>query len=97
MAKSVRAKSTLRAKSAKCGNEFQKAYDAREARISERRQQDLMNQKMEQLKKNEAEGKMEDAEEKPAKPLKISTSGWRDANHLNYRRTHKKKRKVTKF
>lgn len=97
MAKSVRAKSTLRAKSAKRGNEFQKAYDAREARILEKRQQDLMRQKMEELKQKEADGKMEDVAEKPAKPAKVSTSGWRDANHLNYRRAHKKKRKVTTF
>ncbi|GAV55914.1 hypothetical protein ZYGR_0AZ00850 [Zygosaccharomyces rouxii] len=95
MAKSIRAKSCLRAKSVKRQNEFQKAYDAREARLSEKRQQELVNQKMEELKQKENEGKMD--EETPQKPIKISTSGWRDANHLNWRRAHKKKRSKTSF
>ncbi|GCE98547.1 hypothetical protein ZYGM_004198 [Zygosaccharomyces mellis] len=68
MAKSIRAQSCLRAKSVKRQNEFQKAYDARETRLSEKRQQELVNQKMEELKRKEAEGKMdEETTEKPVK------------------------------
>lgn len=95
MAKSIRAQSSLRAKSVKRKSEFQKAYDAREARLSEKRQQELMDQKMDELKQKESEGKMD--EEPPTRPVRVSTSGWRDANHLNWRRAHKKKRSKTTF
>ena len=46
MAKSLRAKSRLQAKSVKRKGEFQNAVNAREQRISERLQQDLINQNL---------------------------------------------------
>lgn len=103
MAKSLRAKSHLKAKSIKRKGEFQNAVDARQGRIAEKLKQDLINQKLKELKdKNGGEEGDEQAmqiddlaslekkdDDKPA--VKISTSGWRDARHLNYKRAKKMK------
>lgn len=100
MAKSLRAKSHLAAKSVKRRNEFQKVVDARAERVSEKLKQDLMAQKMKELKDGtgmDIDTKKDDDESK-----KVSTSGWRDARHHNYKKAKKmknskKKVSFTKF
>lgn len=108
MAKSLRAKSRLQAKSVKRKGEFQNAVNAREQRISEKLKQDLINQKLKELKAKN--GTNEEAEEptmeiddlaslekkEETKNQKISTSGWRDARHLNYKRAKKMKKNKKK-
>lgn len=108
MAKSLRAKSRLQAKSVKRKGEFQNAVNAREQRISERLQQDLINQKLKELKsKNETneetneptmeiDGLASLEKKEETKTQKISTSGWRDARHLNYQRAKKMKKNKKK-
>lgn len=102
MAKSLRAKSHLHAKSVKRVGVFQKVVDARQERIAEKLKQDLINQKIKELK--EKNGGDEDAatmeiddiaaldKKTDAKTGKVSTSGWRDARHLNYKRAKKAKK-----
>ncbi|EJS44649.1 YBL028C [Saccharomyces arboricola H-6] len=106
MAKSLRASSHLNAKSIKRRGVFQKAVDAREQRISEKLKEDLLKQKLEDLKKKEEQGiEMEVDEKKPsdeAAKKKVSTSGWRDGRHHVYKKAKlmkqsKKKTSFTKF
>ncbi|CAL9730301.1 hypothetical protein MOUN0_J02278 [Monosporozyma unispora] len=108
MAKSLRAKSHLKAKSVKRQGEFQNAVDARQSRISEKLKQDLINQKLKELKaKNGGEDGDEqtmqiddlaslEKKETDEPAAKISTSGWRDARHLNYKRAKKMKKNKKK-
>ncbi|QLQ79768.1 hypothetical protein HG537_0C04170 [Torulaspora globosa] len=98
MAKSLRASSHLKAKSVKRRNVFQKVVDARANRISEKLKEDLIKQKLKDLK----DGETMDVEESNKKLNKISTSGWRDARHHNYKKAKKiknskKKGSFTKF
>ncbi|KAK5773853.1 uncharacterized protein PWA37_003798 [Arxiozyma heterogenica] len=108
MAKSLRAKSCLKAKSVKRKDEFQNAVNARELRISEKLKQDLINQKLKELKsKNGTDGESNEPameiddlasleKKEETKTQKISTSGWRDARHLNYKRAKKMKKNKKK-
>lgn len=64
MAKSLRASSHLNAKSVKRRGVFQKAVDAREQRISDKLKEDLLKQKLEDLKKKEEQGIDMDVDEK---------------------------------
>lgn len=98
MAKSIRASSHLKAKSLKRGKEFQKAVDARALRVSEKLKEDLLKQKLKELKDGEA---ME-VDNSKKDVGKVSTSGWRDARHHNYKKAKKikkskKKVSFTKF
>lgn len=100
MAKSLRAKSHLAAKSVKRRNEFQKVVDARAERVSEKLKQDLMAQKMKELK--DGNGMDIDTKKVDDESKKVSTSGWRDARHHNYKKAKKmknskKKVSFTKF
>lgn len=103
MAKSLRASTHIAAKSIKRKAVFQKIVDARESRIADKLKQDLIEQKLKQLK--EKDPNVENIEDLPApekKEVKISTSGWRDANHHVYKknkklRKSKKKGSFTKF
>lgn len=100
MAKSLRAKSHLAAKSVKRRNEFQKVVDARAERVSEKLKQDLMAQKMKELK--DGNGMDIDTKKDDDESKKVSTSGWRDARHHNYKKAKKmknskKKVSFTKF
>lgn len=90
MAKSLRAKSHLHAKSIKRHNEFQKVVDARADRVSEKLKQDLMAQKMKDLKSGDAM-EVEDSKKDGEPEKKVSTSGWRDARHHNYKKAKKMK------
>jgi hypothetical protein len=93
MAKSLRSKSKLRAKSVKRGKEFQRAVDERTARIVERAKADLLKQK-DQEKENKPviqEDKMD------VEPKKVSTSGDRNARHHNWKMSNKKKNSQTSF
>ncbi|CCK71511.1 uncharacterized protein KNAG_0H00960 [Huiozyma naganishii CBS 8797] len=111
MAKSLRAKSHLKAKSVKRHAVFQKVVDARETRLAEKLKQDFINQKVKELKEKDGEdvtmeidnvGAADISEGSTKNGATVSTSGWRDARHLNYRRSKKakktgKKGSFTKF
>lgn len=101
-------KSQLKAKSVKRKNEFQKAADARSQRLADKMKEDLIRQQIEELKSKNSELKDEDAklalqdEAMDQDAKKVSTSGWRDARHHNYKRNKKlnksrKKGSFTKF
>lgn len=83
MAKSLRSKPKLRAKSVKRGGEFAKLSEERAARLAEKMKANLDKQKEDKM-----EDKEEEKEEKEEKK-KISTSGPRKRNG----RLHKKKNK----
>ncbi|AGO12520.1 AaceriAER180Wp [[Ashbya] aceris (nom. inval.)] len=88
MAKSLRAKTHLKAKSVKRKGVFQKTADARAQRLAEKMKSNLLEQKA----GSQSDGKMEidgDSTAQTEKAAKVSTSGWRDARHLNYKRAKK--------
>ncbi|CCE65709.1 hypothetical protein TPHA_0M01340 [Tetrapisispora phaffii CBS 4417] len=111
MAKSLRASTHIKAKSVKRKAVFQHVVNAREQRLSEKLKNDLIKQKLEDLKKNEGiemdaasliKQEEEKAKAKAQEPEKtVSTSGWREASHHNYKkaqiRKNKKKNKFTRF
>lgn len=105
MAKSLRASSHLNAKSVKRQAVFQKIVDARESRIAEKLKNELIQQKLKELREKEGEDAIidEDAiiaeiENKPKKDAseKVSTSGWRDARHHLYKKAKKIKKSKKK-
>lgn len=88
MAKSLRSKSKLRAKSVKRQGEFAQYVDARSARLAEK-------MKAKTAAQTEKAAKA-DADKPPA--AKVSTLGWRDSRKLQYKQQKlKKKKNVTKF
>ncbi|CAG99596.1 uncharacterized protein KLLA0_E12431g [Kluyveromyces lactis] len=110
MAKSIRASSHLNAKAIKRKGVFQKTVDARAARVAEKLKNDLLKQKLDDLKaKNngmevdeetllqqerlQKEEKLESGEDSEKK---VSTSGWRDARHHNYKKARLQKNKNKK-
>ncbi|CCD22701.1 uncharacterized protein NDAI_0A05460 [Naumovozyma dairenensis CBS 421] len=111
MAKSLRAKSHLKAKSIKRRSVFQKIVDARESRLAERLKKDFVDQKVKELKEKngdaeimdiDADGKITGEDESEISTKKVSTSGWRDARHHAYKKNKiakkaKKKGSFTKF
>lgn len=98
MAKSLRSKSKLRAKSVKRGKEFQKAVDERQLRLLERAKENLINQKIAEAKaKNNTEGDAIQIDEEESKSKaetneikKVCTSGYRTARHHLYKKNKKK-------
>lgn len=101
MAKSLRASSHIQAKSVKRKGEFQKYIDARVERLSAKLKQDLIDQKMKELKEKNGEDavmEVDDLATKDSKDpsVKISTSGWRDARHHNYKKNKKMKKSKKK-
>lgn len=97
MAKSLRASSHLAAKSVKRKAVFQKVVDARESRIADKLKKDLIDQKLKELKEKDPEANkdmdIDDLpEDKKKEEKKISTSGWRDANHHVYKKNKKLRR-----
>ncbi|RCK64505.1 hypothetical protein Cantr_00100 [Candida viswanathii] len=102
MAKSLRSKSKLQAKSVKRKGEFSKFVDERNKRIAaklaeETKKQDELK-KQQKKEDNEDETKTMDVDE--AKDTKkVSTSGWRDSRSQAYkqRQLKNKKRKALKF
>lgn len=113
MAKSLRASSHLNAKSVKRQAVFQKIVDAREASIAEKLKNELIQQKLKELKEREGADSMVDEEKLIAQiekkrenqepsEIKISTSGWREGRHHLYKKNKmlkksKKKGSFTKF
>lgn len=97
MAKSLRSKSKLRAKSIKRVKEFQQAVDERQLRIVERAKENLLKQ---QVAKGEEpvdkEAEM-DVEVEGETKKTVSTSGDRNARHHNWKMANKKKNKSTAF
>lgn len=104
MAKSLRASTRLNAKSVIRKDVFRKVEEARELRIAKRLQDDLVNQKLEDLKRRELESE-EMAEDSKAESddsvkndkSKVSTSGWRASRHLTYKKNQLKKNKKRSF
>ncbi|KAH3672291.1 hypothetical protein WICMUC_004386 [Wickerhamomyces mucosus] len=103
MAKSLRSKSKLRFKSIKRGKEFQTAVDERQKRLHEKAKEDLINQKLQEIKnQNNTEGddiaidnddqdQDETKTESSTEVKKVSTSGYRTARHHLYKKNNKKK------
>lgn len=94
MAKSLRSKPKLRAKSIKRKGEFTKFVDDRNSRLADKVRANLEQQKGE--KKAEEEAKMEDKIEEDKKDSKVATSGWR-GNSRQRMKAKRSKRKSTKF
>lgn len=90
MAKSLRSKRVLKAKSIKRKEVFQSVQDARVARLAEKLKENLRRQKVEKC-----EDEYMGNDEREIK--RVSTSGWRDARHLNYKRAKKLKSKKGSF
>ncbi|EDO14487.1 hypothetical protein Kpol_243p1 [Vanderwaltozyma polyspora DSM 70294] len=108
MAKSLRASTRLNAKSVIRKGVFQKVVDDRASRVADKLKKDLINQKLKDLKEKEGMEideatllKNEEEAKKEANDKKVSTSGWRDARHHNYKKAklgkNKKKGSFTRF
>ncbi|KAH3903142.1 uncharacterized protein SCDLUD_000755 [Saccharomycodes ludwigii] len=92
MGKSLRAKSTIKAKAFRRKElEYQNAVDSRAKRIAEKLKQDLNKQS-----NKEDSDVMEVEQTQQTEKSNISTSGWRDARHLNYRKAKKMKKSKKK-
>ncbi|EGV64119.1 hypothetical protein PSN45_003781 [Yamadazyma tenuis] len=88
MAKSLRSKNVLRAKSIKRNKEFKDLDDKRRERLA--------NKMKEELNKQDKTGsKLEDNEAVNA-DKKISTSGWRDSRKSQYKQKKNSKKKTGK-
>ncbi|KAI5969562.1 hypothetical protein CANMA_001412 [Candida margitis] len=107
MAKSLRSKSKLQAKSVKRKGEFAKYVDERSKRIADRLAKETAKQEAEKKKNKQEDGQetmdldkaAEDGEEKTHNK-KVSTSGWRDSNSQRYKQRqlkNKSKKKTLKF
>lgn len=83
MAKSLRSKPKLRAKSVKRKGEFAKLNDARTARIAEKLKANLEKQK-------------EDNMEEAVETKNVNTSGWRSSSRRRMKQKRSKKN-ATKF
>lgn len=93
MAKSLRSKNVLRAKSVKRNNVFQVMEDKRKQRLADKMAQELAKQEKTGSKLPEDEDAMKDDK-------KISTSGWRDSRNQRYKQkksSKSKKNKTLKF
>lgn len=84
MAKSLRSKPKLRAKSVKRNGEFAKLAEARSARLAEKLKANLDKQKEDQMEETEAADK------------KVATSGWRSSSRRRMKQK-RSKRNTTKF
>ncbi|CEP24714.1 unnamed protein product [Cyberlindnera jadinii] len=92
MAKSLRSKPKLRAKSIKRGKEFQKAVDERQNRLANKLKEDLLKQKSTKKADNDKEEEMEVEQDDSARDVKkVSTSGDRNARHHNWKMSNRKK------
>lgn len=105
MAKSLRSKSKLQAKSIKRKGEFAKYADERSRRIAERLAKETAKQEAEKKSKQENGQETMDLDEEDkgdtdGKSKKVSTSGWRDSNSQRYKQRqlkNKSKKKTLKF
>ena len=99
MAKSLRSKPKLRAKSLKRKGEFEGIVDARNKRLSEKMEKETKRQ--EELKQDvKAEEGVEEDEKMAVdgeKKKKVSTSGWRDSRKQQYKQKKLQKKKNMKF
>lgn len=94
MAKSLRSKSKLRAKTIKRKGEFAHLNEERNKRLAKKLEDETKKQdeaKAAATEVSEAPMEVDGAEKK-----KVSTSGWRDSHSQIYKRTHKKKRHNSK-
>ncbi|CAK7901258.1 hypothetical protein CAAN3_05S05138 [[Candida] anglica] len=108
MAKSLRSKSKLRAKSVKRKGEFAKFVDGRNDRLAAKLEEHTKKQEEEkaakkaqdpEVKAEETEGMEVDYSAESTTDKKVSTSGWRDSRNQIYkqRKLKGKKGKVVKF
>ena len=86
MAKSLRSKPKLRAKSIKRKNEFSKFVDSRNERLAQRMKVNEETMEEDPVETNE-----------PKEEKKISTSGWRQTSRQKLKQKKKNKKNVTKF
>ena len=98
MAKSLRSKSKLQAKSVKRKGEFSKYVDERNKRIANKLAEETKKQN-ELKKQNNNNIEEEDDKSMDVDKKKVSTSGWRDSRSQVYkqRQLKNKKRKTLKF
>lgn len=98
MAKSLRSKSKLRAKSIKRKGEFTKYIDGRNLRLAQKLADHT--QKQEEAKADKPEKEEEsmelDSKTTEASDKKVSTSGWRDSRTQIYKKVKAKKSKKNK-
>ncbi|KAG5422106.1 hypothetical protein I9W82_001199 [Candida metapsilosis] len=110
MAKSLRSKSKLQAKSVKRKGEFAKYADERSKRLAEKMAKETAQQEAEKKnnKSKQANGEeimevddtKDENDQKDANSKKVSTSGWRDSNSQRYKQRqlkNKSKKKTLKF
>lgn len=94
MAKSLRSKSKLKAKSVKRNKFFSEVDNARTQRVTDR-----MNKELAKQKSNEENNNNDDDQSMKVDDKKPSTSGWRDSRKQQYKqkKLQKKKSKNVKF
>ncbi|KAI5968825.1 hypothetical protein KGF57_000075 [Candida theae] len=103
MAKSLRSKSKLQAKSVKRKGEFAKYADERSKRLAEKLAKETAKQEAEKKSKQNKEQETMDLDGQDVdggKSKKVSTSGWRDSNSQRYKQRqlkNKSKKKTLKF
>ncbi|CCH62876.1 hypothetical protein TBLA_0I02180 [Henningerozyma blattae CBS 6284] len=100
MAKSLRAKAPLKSKSVIRHEVFQKVVDCRASRISDKLKQDLIDQKLKELKSKNPDGmeveiNVDDLKKEETKVdySKIKTSGWRASQYKKNKMARKTKKK----
>ncbi|KAI5967824.1 uncharacterized protein KGF55_000056 [Candida pseudojiufengensis] len=104
MAKSLRSKSKLQAKSVKRKGEFSKFVDERNKRIAEKLLKETAKQEeaKKQKQADKENGAVAEAINKESmdvdnkEPKKVSTSGWRDSNSQRYKQRKSKSGKIRK-
>ncbi|ODV95811.1 hypothetical protein PACTADRAFT_49259 [Pachysolen tannophilus NRRL Y-2460] len=100
MAKSLRSKSKLKAKSVKRKGEFQKKYDERSERIAAKVKANLILQNSSKTIDHDNDDDDDDAkmeiDNKNEVPKKISTAGWRGSRHNMYKQSMANKGKGKK-
>lgn len=94
MAKSLRSKSKLRAKTIKRKGEFSNLNEERNKRLAKKL--DDETRKQDEAKKDAAPETEAPMEVEGGEKKTVSTSGWRDSHSQIYKRTHKKKRHNSK-
>lgn len=105
MAKSLRSKSKLRAKSVKRKGEFAEFVDQRNKRLNLKALEKLKEQKDAAIAKKQemiANGEMEEKSEEPAEQekkeeKKVSTSGWRGSHSQQFKKRKHKKNRTMRF
>ncbi|AOW28469.1 hypothetical protein MEM_02909 [Candida albicans L26] len=100
MAKSLRSKSKLQAKSTKRKGEFSKYVEERSKRIANRLAEETKKQEEAKKQQDPTQTQTEAMDIEDSKDKKVSTSGWRDSRSQVYKQRklkNKNKKKTLKF